>query len=191
MPEYIYLLQEREFINSGKSIYKIGKSKQNNLKRFSSYPKGSILLHQSMCPNCDTCERQILEKFKKTFDNKKDIGLEYFEGNPEDMIKIINEEIEIQKNDFSFDIDDMLGGGDKSPNEVKNKPVVSFLSLGCIMENLKYTYAVEDQYLREIYISIWKNIIKDKIATNPILYDSFSKRKEIFEENPTSSYYKP
>jgi len=32
-PEYIYLLHEREFVNSKQSIYKIGKSKQENLKR--------------------------------------------------------------------------------------------------------------------------------------------------------------
>ena len=39
-PEYIYLLHEREFVNSKQSIYKIGKSKQENLKRLYQYPKG-------------------------------------------------------------------------------------------------------------------------------------------------------
>ena len=37
--EYIYLLHEREFIKTNENIYKIGKSKQENTKRISSYPK--------------------------------------------------------------------------------------------------------------------------------------------------------
>ncbi len=40
--EYIYLIQEREFINSKQPIYKIGRTKQNNYKRFEQYPKGII-----------------------------------------------------------------------------------------------------------------------------------------------------
>ena len=41
--EYIYLLQEREFFRKKENVYKIGKTKQLNYKRFNSYPKGSIL----------------------------------------------------------------------------------------------------------------------------------------------------
>lgn len=32
--QYIYLLQEREFIKTNENIYKIGKTKQENCKRF-------------------------------------------------------------------------------------------------------------------------------------------------------------
>jgi len=32
MTEYIYLLQTREFIKTNENIYKIGKTKQENLK---------------------------------------------------------------------------------------------------------------------------------------------------------------
>ena len=42
--QYIYLLQEREFIKTKEPIYKIGKTKQVNNKRFGQYPKGSVLL---------------------------------------------------------------------------------------------------------------------------------------------------
>ena len=41
MSGHIYLFQEREFINSGEDIYKVGKTKQEFNKRFSSYPKGT------------------------------------------------------------------------------------------------------------------------------------------------------
>jgi hypothetical protein len=75
---YVYLLQEREFINS--NIIKIGKTKQENLKRFKSYPKGSILLVQKICSDCDVLERDIIDNFKNNFNHRKDIGNEYFEG---------------------------------------------------------------------------------------------------------------
>ena len=46
-PQYTYIIQEREFVNSREPVYKIRKTKQQNQKRFSSYPKqetyGSLL----------------------------------------------------------------------------------------------------------------------------------------------------
>ena len=56
MAEYIYLLQEREFINAKKDIYKIGRTKQENLTRFTQYPKGSKLLFQIICVNSQKIE---------------------------------------------------------------------------------------------------------------------------------------
>ena len=50
---YIYLLQEREFIKTKENIYKLGKSKQENLKRLKQYSKGSELIIQLQCENCD------------------------------------------------------------------------------------------------------------------------------------------
>lgn len=89
--EYIYLLQEREFVKTNENIYKIGKTKQNNLKRFSSYPNGSKLLIQVICNNCDITENIILNKFKNIFIQKKDIGFEYFTGDVYKMIDLIYE----------------------------------------------------------------------------------------------------
>lgn len=53
MTGYIYLLQEREFISLNKEIFKIGKTKQENLKRLKQYSKGSELIIQLQCENCD------------------------------------------------------------------------------------------------------------------------------------------
>ena len=86
---YIYLLQEREFIKTNENIYKIGKTKQKNNDRLKQYPKGSILLFQMICNSCDTSEKELIEKFKKKYKHREDIGSEYFEGDYNDMINII------------------------------------------------------------------------------------------------------
>jgi len=80
MTEYIYLLQEREFLNKDEDIYKIGKTKQPNLKRVSQYPIGSIVIIQYRCIDCTKIERELLKLFAETFTLRKDIGSEYFEG---------------------------------------------------------------------------------------------------------------
>jgi hypothetical protein len=60
MSNYIYLLQEREFITTKQNIYKLGKTKQENLQRFKQYPKGSKLLLQQVCDGCDILETELI-----------------------------------------------------------------------------------------------------------------------------------
>ena len=78
--QYVYLIQEREFIQLQKPIYKVGKTKQPNFTRFTQYPKDSALIFQSACNDCDLCEKEIIQLFKKKYQQKKNIGTEYFEG---------------------------------------------------------------------------------------------------------------
>ena len=78
--QYVYLIREREFIQSGKPVYKIGKTKQPNFSRFKQYPKGSVIIHHSASFNCDTCENEIIKLFKTKYKQRTDIGREYFEG---------------------------------------------------------------------------------------------------------------
>jgi len=75
---YIYLLQEREFIKTNENIFKIGKTKQENLKRLGSYPIGSQLLFQMICYDCDTIVKQLLLIFNEKYISQRDIGYEYF-----------------------------------------------------------------------------------------------------------------
>ena len=89
MIHYIYLLKEREFIKTNEEIYKIGKTKQPNLARFSQYPNGSCLYMQIICEDCDKAERILINKFKIKFTHRNDIGHEYFEGDYVEMINII------------------------------------------------------------------------------------------------------
>lgn len=77
---YIYLLREREFIRMEENIYKIGKTTQFSLKRFNSYPSGSELILHIKCINCHESERILIDLFKLKYKQRKDIGLEYFEG---------------------------------------------------------------------------------------------------------------
>lgn len=111
---YIYLLQTREFINTKENIYKLGKSRQENLGRFKQYPKGSKLIIQLQCKNCDICEKALIKIFKENFTQKTDIGTEYFEGNPDAMRKIIcdyinnEEEDQEDQEDQNGNINDVL-----------------------------------------------------------------------------------
>jgi hypothetical protein len=89
LTNYIYLLQEREFIKTKENIYKVGRTKKENHQRFNQYPKGSILLFQMICNNCENIESLIIKQFKEQFIQRKDIGNEYFEGDYHVMINNI------------------------------------------------------------------------------------------------------
>jgi len=84
--QYVYLLQEREFIKTKEPVYKIGRTKQPNATRFSQYPKESSLIFQSSCIDCESCEKLIIQFFSNKYIHRTDIGNEYFEGNYNDMI---------------------------------------------------------------------------------------------------------
>jgi hypothetical protein len=89
MTGYIYLLQEREFIKTKENIHKLGKTKQENLKRLKQYSKGSELIIQLQCENCDIIEKNLIIIFKESFKQRTDIGTEYFEGDKDKMQEII------------------------------------------------------------------------------------------------------
>ena len=59
---------------------------QLNSKRFSQYPKGSILLLQLICLDCNACETQLIQLFTQKYTRRRDIGNEYFEGDFTGMI---------------------------------------------------------------------------------------------------------
>ena len=69
MYSYIYLLQEREFIKTKENIYKLGKTKQENLKRIQNYTNGTKLIIQLECENCDINEKNLIIIIIKQFYN--------------------------------------------------------------------------------------------------------------------------
>ncbi len=95
---YINIIQVREFLN--KNIYKIGRT--GDVKtRINGYPKNSKLLFIidiDMEDLVDT-ETELINIFKDYFNHKNEYGREYFEGDLNEMIKIINEYLEF-KNKF-------------------------------------------------------------------------------------------
>jgi hypothetical protein len=102
--EFIYLLQEREFIKTKEPIYKIGKTKQEKIKRIKSYPNGSELLFYIVCNNCDEIEKTIINKFKNHYIHKKEFGNEYFMGDYNSMIDTIYNIIKTSKTEVIKDI---------------------------------------------------------------------------------------
>ena len=83
---YLYLLQTRESIKLNESIYKIGRTKQEGLKRFEQYPNGSELILHIKCDNCVEKEKIIKDLFKTKFKQVTEYGTEYFMGDVEQMM---------------------------------------------------------------------------------------------------------
>jgi hypothetical protein len=67
----------------------LGKSKQDNTARVRQYPKGSILLFQKICNNCDSNETELIKLFNEKYVKHSEIGNEYFEGNVNEMMRDI------------------------------------------------------------------------------------------------------
>ena len=84
--EYVYLLQEREFVKTDEPVHKIGRTTQLNFIRFNQYPKNSKSYFQGYCGNCQICETLIIDIFSMKYIKRVDIGSEYFEGDVCDMI---------------------------------------------------------------------------------------------------------
>lgn len=80
MFQFLYIIQEREFIRLNENIFKIGKTKQLNLRRFAAYPKNSNLLFYTICSDIDNIEKYIIRDFKQNFIHRIEFGNEYFEG---------------------------------------------------------------------------------------------------------------
>lgn len=150
MSNYIYLLQEREFITTEQNIYKLGKTKQENLQRFKQYPKGSKLLLQQVCDVCDILETELIRDFKNKYTHRKDIGNEYFEGDYNNMIKDIHNKI----------TNNVIHNEDKDDEE--NKPQIE---IDDEVKELFPNYCDDETFggtkkLIKIYIEVDKIIIK-------------------------------
>lgn len=76
---YLYLIQEREFINSGQPVYKFGRT-MDIVRRLKQYPNNSKLLFVSPSTDMVKHERIILHRLMHQFGHRRDIGFEYFEG---------------------------------------------------------------------------------------------------------------
>lgn len=84
--QWIYLIQLREFIHTSQPIYKIGKTRQPDSRRFRQYPLGSERVIEVESSNCDRDERDIIAVFHEKYIHKPELGTEFFEGASMDMI---------------------------------------------------------------------------------------------------------
>lgn len=85
---HIYLLQKREFIITNTSIYKVGRS-QRIQKRLCSYAN-CLVIQVWFVNDVYQAETQVIQIMKGIFEQRKDIGTEYFEGDPFKMVDVIN-----------------------------------------------------------------------------------------------------
>ena len=90
---YIFLVREREFVKTNENVFKLGSSRGEKLDESKAFPNGSILLSLISCHNSDKKLNKLLNLFKDKFSERNDLGENYFEGNSEDMIKIISDNI--------------------------------------------------------------------------------------------------
>lgn len=82
---FIYIIQEREFINARLNIYKIGYS-ESIARRLPQYPKESELKFCVQTRNFVAFEKAVIKLFDVQFKLRSDIGREYYEGDLCDMI---------------------------------------------------------------------------------------------------------
>jgi hypothetical protein len=84
---FVYMIQEREFLKSGESVYKIGKTTQQPNSRLAGYPKGSRVIYylDVSFSGCHYMEKQLIQEFDRLYIQRADIGRESYEGDLEKM----------------------------------------------------------------------------------------------------------
>lgn len=105
--EYIYILIEREFIKLKQQVFKVGYTK-NFRERIQDYPKGTKLLGVYLVGfNARKAEADIIRALNEQYDNRSDIGAEYFEGDFIGIRKVVSEICD-QYADSIFDFTQLL-----------------------------------------------------------------------------------
>jgi len=89
IPGFIYLLVEREFVRSGETIVKVGRT-TDVVRRLSQYPKGSKLLFCMYCDTLVATESELLLLLDKAFKRRPDVGRESFEGAINSIIAFVS-----------------------------------------------------------------------------------------------------
>jgi len=90
MNNYIYLIYPIRFLEQNEPTYKIGKTTTNVCEYLNKkYLKTSKVIFTSEVINCHKLEKEIINLFDKIFVKRKDVGLEYYTGNVDDMKEII------------------------------------------------------------------------------------------------------
>ena len=84
------MIQLREFVNIHEQTYKIGRSKDVH-QRYQGYPKDSIHIYSRVVNDEVKLEQLIKEQFKIDFIQKRIYGIEYFKGDHNKMIDVMNE----------------------------------------------------------------------------------------------------
>lgn len=87
----VYLLQQPD---NPSNVWKIGRTARTLHERISGYQKGTTASFHAEVSDCYACETAIKDEFKKKFIQRKDRGMEWFEGDGADMIELMKEIVE-------------------------------------------------------------------------------------------------
>jgi phage/plasmid-associated DNA primase len=106
---YIYCLRKKEFIEDGKNIYKIGRTKRMMYERLEEYPKGSKILAHNYCKNVIEAESELKKEFikSKKITQKLEYGIEYFEGEIVEIITTMNDVLRKYYVDVDNDVNEI------------------------------------------------------------------------------------
>lgn len=117
--DYIYIVHCEQHKHT--NIYKIGRTSQQEFRRFNGYPKNSELLLYIHVNDSHAIELELLTIFKEKYKQITSAGVEYFQGDVHEMVKDI---VKIALNNF---------------DSTNTKPVKS--DLINIFPNYKYDYS--------------------------------------------------
>jgi hypothetical protein len=208
MTEAVYIIYTREFINSNKNVYKIGRTSQTFTKRFNSYPKGSILKIQKQVNDSKNIEKTIKQIFEQKFKLRTDIGQEYFEGNYKDMelefMRITNDEDENElddtdkkeladKDENELDDTDKKELADKDENELddtdKSKQICNyedFLKFSRVFKIIITNRKTREGFLK-FRNSNWRKL--SNINSNNFDIDNMETLEGFVENEQNNDYY--
>ena len=83
--EFIYILKEREFIKCNEPVLKIGRSSRL-VDRIMQYPSGSMVHATGRVRDAKKAEEDVKLTFRGRFLQRRDLGIEYFEGDEDAMV---------------------------------------------------------------------------------------------------------
>lgn len=85
----IYMLIEREALRCEDQVIKIGRS-DNVFARIKNYPKGSEVIYTARVTDSESAERMLIKRLSISCNRRRDMGLEYFEGDLEEMTAVFH-----------------------------------------------------------------------------------------------------
>jgi len=182
--EYVYIVRVRESVRMNENVYKIGRTTQIVDKRISHYPKNTEVYHISNVTNSAKIEAKILLKFKEKFRHAKEFGNEYFEGNIDNMITLIEDIVRIDRHQKSAYYKVNLSDNDVSTkNDLVNDNINELVN-DKINElvNDKINELVNDK-INELVNDNANELVNDKI--NELVNDKIN---ELVNDNINVSY---
>ena len=88
--KYCYLIKEREFVKTGESIYRIGKSSFGYKHRIAKCPKNSVVFVIAKVYDCNISLKNIIKHFNKLFKKRTDLGKHCYQGDINSIIRAFN-----------------------------------------------------------------------------------------------------